>query len=402
MIQVMKKQILFAALLAGAACFVGCKGNDPDKPTGDVTITINPHEVVLTEVEPSVRLSATLSPADASATVVWSSSDTTIAVVTNRGVVDAVAYGECYIYASVGEAKDSCHVSVKTYMEALLFTGAFVGDADTTYALDPETGEYKVDTIKASSGETYYAYKALATLDLFSDGFYVNNSGHLDGTEQGVIIEIQAPMYYATAYLNNRDKGTLFCLGEWGVTDDIQYMKEGHPGKISDEAEYVNQMKQFVAAFNANEDYSTYLKAAGELFEGATLNSYEYNAEAEGYYGSYIPDAVCDEAIVSLNDVFPASKYMCGIDYCVAKYTPLDYTFGMKIEENEDETLSLVDEDIHWSEQITSIYGELPSADEAAALKAIQVPVISENPALKASLEKQMQDKNVRVFRFKH
>lgn len=398
----MKKQILFAALFAGAACFVGCKGNDPDKPTGDVTITINPHEVVLTEVEPSVRLSATLSPADASATVVWSSSDTTIAVVTNRGVVDAVAYGECYIYASVGEAKDSCHVSVKTYMEALLFTGAIVWEEDTTYAQDPETGEYKVDTIQASSGETYYAYKALATLYVFSDGFYVNNSGHLDGTEQGTIIEIQAPMYYATAYLNNRDKGTIFCLGEWGVYDDIQYMKEGHPGKISDEAEYINQMKQFVAAYNAKEDYRTYLNAASELFEGAILNSFEYDAEEEGYYGSLIPDAVCDGASLSLNGVFPASQYMCGIDYCVAKYTPLAYDWGMHLQQAEDETLSLVDEEIHWSEQITSIYGEIPSADEAAALKAIQAPVISENPALKASLEKQMQDKNVRVFRFKH
>lgn len=401
MIQVMKKQILFAALLAGAACFVGCKGNDPDKPTGDVTITINPHEVVLTEVEPSVRLSATLSPADASATVVWSSSDTTVAVVTNRGVVDAVAYGDCYIYASVGESKDSCHVSVKTYMEALLFTGAIVWEEDTTYAQDPETGEYKVDTIQASSGETYYAYKALATLYVFSDGFYVNNSGHLDGTEQGVIIEIQAPMYYATAYLNNRDKGTIFCLGEWGVYDDIQYMKEGHPGKISDEAEYVNQMKQFIAAYNEKGDYSTYLKAAGELFEGAILNSFKYDAEEEGYYGSFIPDAVCDGASLSLNGVFPASQYMCGIDYCVAKYTPLAYDWGMHLDKVDD-ALVLVDEDIHWDEQITSIYGEIPSADEAAALKAIQAPVISENPALKASLEKQMQDKNVRVFRFKH
>lgn len=397
----MKKQILFAALFAGAACFVGCNGNDPDKPTGDVTITINPHEVVLTEVEPSVRLSATLSPADASATVVWSSSDTTIAVVTNRGVVDAVAYGECYIYASVGEAKDSCHVSVKTYMEALLFTGAIVWEEDTTYAQDPETGEYKVDTIQASSGETYYAYKALATLYVFSDGFYVNNSGYFDGTEQGTIIEIQAPMYYATAYLNNSDRGTIFCLGEWGVYDDIQYMKEGHPGKISDEAEYINQMKQFVAAYNAGEDYSTYLNAAGELFEGAILNSFEYNADAEGYYGSYIPDAVCDGASLSLNGVFPASQYMCGIDYCVAKYTPLGYDWGMHLDVVDD-ALVLLEEEIYWDEQITSIYGEIPSADEAAALKAIQVPVISENPALKASLEKQMQDKNVRVFRFKH
>ena len=123
----MKKQLMFVALFASAVSLVGCEEpNKPVDPTpgGDVKIVVNPHEVVLTEEEPTIRLSATLNPADASATIVWSSSDDQIATVTNRGVVEAVDFGECYIYASVGDAKDSCHVIVKSYLESLIFNGA--------------------------------------------------------------------------------------------------------------------------------------------------------------------------------------------------------------------------------------------------------------------------------------
>ena len=193
----MKKQLMFVALFASAVSLVACEDtNKPVDPTpgGDVKIVVNPHEVVLTAEEPTIRLSATLNPADASATIVWSSSDTLIATVTNRGVVEAVDFGECYIYASVGDAKDSCHVIVKSYLESLIFNGAVMAKADTTYARDPETGEYKVDTIEASDGSQWRVYLSMATLWVFSDGFYINNAGEFHGTEQGALLEIQAPI----------------------------------------------------------------------------------------------------------------------------------------------------------------------------------------------------------------
>lgn len=403
----MKKNLFLIALIASTVCFVGCgkDNNDPDpNPGSDVKVTVNPHEVTLTVEEPSVRLSATLDPADPTATIVWSSSDTTVAAVNSRGYVEATGYGDCYIYAAVGESKDSCHILVKSYLESILFTGAIVWEEDTTFAQNPKTGEFVVDTIEASDGSQYYAYKALATLFVFSDGFYVNSSGRLDGTEKGTILEIQAPMYYATAYLNNTDKGTIFCLGEWGVTDNIQYMKEGEPGKISDEAEYLKQMKLFLEEYNAGgEGYGQYLKAAGELFEGATLGINEYDAEGEGYYSSYIPDAVCNEATMSLNGDFPASPYMCGMDYCIAKFTPLAYDWGMHLEEVSPKQLALVDEEIHWDEPIISSYGEVPAdGNQVQAMKPLHLPVISEDPVLKASLEKQFSEKSIKVLRMKH
>lgn len=408
----MKKQLMFVALFASAVSLVGCEEpNKPVDPTpgGDVKIVVNPHEVVLTEEEPTIRLSATLNPADASATIVWSSSDTLIATVTNRGVVDAVAYGDCYIYASVGDAKDSCHVIVKSYLESLIFNGAVMARADTTYARDPETGEYKVDTIEASDGSQWRVYLSMATLWVFSDGFYINNAAEFDGTEKGALLEIQAPIYYGTKYLNPEQGGVQFTLGKWGVFEREEPTPHvGTPGALN-ETEYINQMKQFIEKYNAKDDgYANHLKAAGECVSGALLTLMEYDAEAEGYLSSYIPEALCENAYFSLGAASPASDIMRMLDFSEIVYKPLamDTTFGANWGLNigyDDEHVYLNDEQVHYDESITSTYGEVPSDDESAvkAKTPLNMPILSENPALMAKIEQQIKDKNIRVIRMK-
>lgn len=414
----MKKQLMFVALFASAVSLVGCvdpnQPVDPNKPVdptpgGDVKIVVNPHEVVLTAEEPTIRLSATLTPADASATIVWSSSDTLIATVTNRGVVDAVAYGDCYIYASVGDAKDSCHVIVKSYLESLIFNGAVMAKADTTYARDPKTGEYKVDTIEASDGSQWRVYLSMATLWVFSDGFYINNSGDFDGTEKGALLEIQAPIYYGTKYLNPEQGGVQFTLGEWGVFEREEPKAHvGTPGALN-ETEYINQMKQFIEKFNAKDAaYANHLKAAGECVSGAQLTIMEYDAEAEGYLSSYIPEALCENAYFSLGAASPASEYMRMLDFSEIVYKPLakDTTFAANWGLNigyDGELVYLNDEQVHYDESITSTYGEVPSDDESAvkARTPLNMPILSENPALMAKIEQQIKDKNIRVIRMK-
>lgn len=408
----MKKQLMFVALFASAVSLVGCVDpNQPVDPTpgGDVKIVVNPHEVVLTAEEPTIRLSATLDPADASATIVWSSSDDQIATVTNRGVVDAVAFGECYIYASVGDAKDSCHVIVKSYLESLIFNGAVMANVDTTYARDPKTGEYKVDTIEASDGSKWRVYLSMATLWVFSDGFYINSAGDFDGTEQGALLEIQAPMYYGTKYLNPEQGGVRFILGEWGVFEREEPTQHvGTPGALN-ETEYINQMKQFIEKFNAEDKgYANHLKAAGECVSGAQLTIMEYDAEQEGYLSSYIPEALCEHAYFSIGDPSPASEYMRLLDFSEIVYKPLamDTTFAANWGLNigyDDEHVYLNDEQVHYDESITSTYGEVPSGNESAikARTPLNMPILSENPALMAKIEQQIKDKNIRVIRMK-
>ena len=399
----MKKEF-FAALLLGAVILVGC--NPKDDPQSDVTgIRVTPQSVVLNDNEQSIRLACTLTPEGATATVEWSSSDTTIATVSKTGYVEAAGYGECYIFAQVGELKDSCFVEVKSYLESILFNGAFLYDVDSTYAYSEELEKYIVDTIESSSGKTYYAYRALATLWLFSDGFYVSESGYLDGTEKGVIIEYQAPMWYATAYLNNSERGTVFSLGDWAILENAEEYDThvSAPGSI-DEAEFITQMKGFIEAYNANdESYANFLKAAGEAVKAPSLEVETYKTTesgSSGYYSSYIPDAIVNEGLFTVsNEDYTASSWMYSLSYAAITFSPLDGLWGLNVDEDAEGNLTLLDEDIHFEDAITSVYGSHSS--NSMQMIPVKAPLASEDAALKARLEKQLKDNNIKVFRIK-
>ena len=376
----------------------------------DTTLTVTPHEIFLNENKPSALLTVSLEPADPTLTISWSSTDTTVATVTSRGFVESVGYGDCYIIAQAGTLKDSCLIKVRRLTESLVFNTALVWDIDTTYARDPETGVYRVDTIKTSNGSVWYVYPALATLRVFSEGFYVNNSGFIDGIEKGAILDIEAPMYYGTEYLNPEfGYGVQFILGEWSVVPSPS--GETHVGAAAsiDEAEYLKQLKSFIADYNAgSKSYGQYLKAAGQCITGAHISVLKYNQESGDYVNSYIPDGLCGNAVVSLGDASPVSNYMRQLDYSYVEYKTfaLDTVFGERLVtglnlgyDADKEEIFLNDETVHYSETIISTFGELPSAESKAAMKPLHMPVISENPELKASLEKQVKEKNIKVIK---
>lgn len=406
----MKKQfLLFAVVALGAALLTGCKNDpkDPSDPGDKASLTITPRELVLVLGDNPVSLTATLTPADASATIKWNSSNPSVVSVTSRGFVQALDYGDAYVYATCGELKDSCYVHVQTYLEAAVFNSAIVWEEDTTYLKDDQTGVIPVFDIESSSGEKYRAYKALATLYVFSDGFYIDNSGHFAGTEDGVIMEMEALMYYATAYLNNTDRGTVFCLGKWQVTDTAttKYVKMSLPGEM-DEVEYMAQMKQFVNKFNDGDaSYAVHLQAAAKALKNPTLNSYHYDTDESGqggYYSSRVPEALCYRANMSLNGNFPASKYMCGMDYCLIEYQQLaadtlfESNWGLNLGWDEvNEKVYFNDEKVHFNPLTKSVYGNVPGEgdeDEAPAMTPIRVPVIKENPVLAAQIEEQLKN----------
>ena len=414
----MKKQLFFAALLAGATLLVGCKDDktpttpstDPQKgdTTTTATLTVSPKELTL-ELEETYTLSAKLNPAVAGATIEWKSSDANIVSVTKRGIVTALDYGEVYIYASYEDLKDSCLVKVQKALESLLFTGAIIADVDTTYYADPETGLNEVREIEASDGTPYVAVISQALLYVMSDGFYVNNSGYFDGTEEGVIFEIEAPMLYATAERNPETGGAIFCLGEWDVVPEVEYLRQSEPGSV-DEVEYINQMKGFIDAWLADDDYSNYLKAAGAAFTNPTMTAAEYisSESGSGYGFDYIPFAICTEAHLSLNKNFAASSLMCGLDYCHVDYLQLeqDTVFGMYWGLNlgwnlVDTTIVFNDEKVHMVE-MHSAYGELPAESEAPMYKPIRVPIMKRDcPEIAARIEEQLKSKNVIKLRKK-
>lgn len=408
----MKKQLFAAALVVAAISFTGC--NTPTQGGGKLTaISVSPKEVQLNENVRSAKLAVKFTPSDAKATAEWSSSDTTIATVTNKGYVEAMGYGQCCIYATVGEFKDSCKVTVSTYLESLIFTGAIVFDVDTTLTLDTVTNTVRIDTVESLSGNVYYCYPSIATLFVMTDGFYYNNSGYLDGSAVGTMLEIEAPMYYGPNYLNG-GKGVNFSLGTWVVADTVKEnrMHQTLPGKL-DETVYVDQMKKFIDAFNADPQgtaYAQYLQGASKAFSGPTLTTFTYDTDETGeggYSASYIPDALCEEAFLYLDDNYTASKYMMSVEYGKVAFKALEANmvfgtnWGLDLDVDEaTDAVILKDETVYYGETIVSEYGQMPES-ESMKLKPSHVSVLSEDPAMAASFLQQIKDKNIRVIRVK-
>ena len=410
----MTKKFLAFVLAASAVCITGCKpgSTNPDgpvNPSGDTKVVVNPHEAVLTAEEPTIRLAATLEPADATATIEWSSSDTLVAKVNNRGIVEAVDYGECYIYASVGSAKDSCHIIVKSYLESLVFSSAYLAFKEDTCTFD-ENGKAIIDTMYNDDKTIYgIAYRMPVSFILFSDGFYLNENYEFDGTAKGTIIEVPTYIHYASEYLCSllgEEGGILYVLGGYKIgTEKNLYTSAA--GSIN-EAEYMKQMKSFVEAFNAqDESYPNYLKAAGETLTTPTLSIREYDAEGGGYYGSYIDAALCTkgEFFVRGRD-FAASSKMYSLDYSSITYKALsqDRYFGLysglNLDANDADEAIFVDEQVHFDDPVTLVYGTKPT-QEAPSIQKIRINSKDINPAVIKKIRQQIKDKDIRVIRMK-
>ena len=83
-----------------------------------LSVTLNSTSLKLYE-DDSVQLEATVRPADATnKTVVWTSSDATIATVDQTGLVTAVSVGTVEIYAQAGEVVATCSVEVNDKLMA--------------------------------------------------------------------------------------------------------------------------------------------------------------------------------------------------------------------------------------------------------------------------------------------
>lgn len=386
-----------------------------DSPSGDDTkltgVEVTPSELTMVPGE-EYRLSYTLIPSEVIAGVEWSSSDPNVAVVNERGVVTAVGYGTANILATCGDITGSCAVKVLSYYENLSFTNAIVWDVDTT-AFGGEVHE--ITTLDGS--ETFNCYLAMAELWLCADGFYINESGYLDGGDDATYITVYAPIWYGTNHLNPEKGGVQFIFGDWSIAEtDTLVAKNGTPGTLNEEA-YMTYMDYALQSYNAGDGqmFSTYLSLIGGYvnypagwpvaIQGATMTTLEYSVDESGeggYSYSYIPDGIVTEGQFKLN-ANGASVYMCGVEYHVLDFLPIlnnnTYTWGCNWLFNEDGTISWGDDKVmHWGEKVTMQYGELPAA-APAKMKPLHVPVMKiDYPEIAERVELQLKELSVKAM----
>lgn len=404
----MKKNVFAAfALALTAMAFVAC-GTESD-PNALTSIAVTPAEVSLVPGD-EMRLTVTPTPSAAVVnpdSVVWVSTDTNVVVVNAKGVITAVGYGDANVEATYGEFKSACAVKVLTYFETLQFNSAMLLDVDTL-ALD---STLTVRDIEASDGTMYKGYLSLATLWVFSDGYYVNENYEFDGVEKGSVIELQAPMYYAPSSLNPEVGGSIvFSLGTWGIdARDTLANHVANPGAI-DEYYYKGYMEYFVEAINTEDANTaaaalTYAGAYG--FTGTIFSTYEYAYDAEkqegGYYGSYIPDGIVTKGQFYLTNEGAPSGAMTGVEYSYFELLTLkneivsensEYAWGCLFEYSEEGLISWNNKEIAFDDPVVSTFGELPSA-EAQKMEPMYMPVLKiDYPEVAERLEKQLIKNN--------
>ena len=205
---------------------------------------------------------------------------------------------------------------------------------------------------------------------VFSEGFYINNSGTFDGSQKGAIIKFDAPMYYVTNYLNGGKGGIIFSLGDWGILDG-QEENTAHVGLPTaiDSVNYIKNMEGVVTKINAGDEiYATELKAAGECFTNSELVIMEYDTDESGegrYYSSDIPNAVVSYGLFKISGTNTTYSNMMALDYSKFIYKGLSGDwYGCNIVHDENKNTYLwVDKYIHFDDEIVSTYGTLPTDD---------------------------------------
>lgn len=129
-------------------------------------ITLNPDTIVLTSVNETKTLKATLKPADTTDAVSWSSSNDTVATVSDDGLVTAVGAGSATITATAGAVSDSCTVKVSLPIDVYVTIAdkgkVVVANNEITVTDLDASGDFNVDEVLYAAHKSKYTDGAAA------------------------------------------------------------------------------------------------------------------------------------------------------------------------------------------------------------------------------------------------
>jgi hypothetical protein len=230
-------------------------------------------------------------------------------------------------------------------------------------------------------------------------------------------------MYWAPAWANG-GSGTIFCLGDWVISNDttkypVGKTTVGRPFAI-DEENFTNNINAYVQHYFIEGDASQAsqdLQAAATYVTGAQMRTYEYHSTEEGYpsdgyFSAYIPDLLFGEGALELGNNYTASGYMCSVDAYVLTAKELKYEvdevnnniylYGTHFQENgtseEDYSIDLVDNKVYYGNEYSYSRGVNAAPSRYGRQSTFQpIPMREFTPAQKARIREQLDRKNVMV-----
>ncbi len=399
------KKLLLALPLLLAVVMVGCKKDQKDDPTKIQSLTLRPEKATIAEGG-DISLTVIAQPAGLKGEYTWASSDTTVAAVDKDGNVYGVSAGTAYITVTeAGGQTAQSEIRVTSYLESFSFGQAMV------HGWNPaDSAGLPILDVESSSGASYKAYAMPIDFMVFSEGFYVNESGKSDGAEEALVITMPSYMYWAPANLNG-GKGAMFCLGQWKILKDSSeyYTKVGEPGVYTDGV--LTNVLKAMDAYNTQNytDFNNYLKLAGDAVTGTSLTNWNYSCAEDdptncGYSLSYVPDAILEEALFDLSSgTDGSSRYMVLLDYCKFTFRQLNSSTYWGVDatyDKENDKLIVNDRSkLYVSEPITMEFGEQPEKINANKSNLVAFPEsILPSVEVQENIARQIKEGKIRVI----
>ena len=238
-----RKYFAAAMLFALPLVFTSCEGalddlfGEWDKPGSVTSISLNKTAVTLVVGEADLTLNFTLKPDNAiDKTATWSSDNTAVATVDEKGTVHAVAEGTATITVQAGKKTASCVVTVITIPVVYETYMAWDGTALTAQKVST-SGIEEVTDATTSLHEGFYIVKKDVTISndiyisedtklILCDGAKLTVNGYIDGTSG-------TTKHSLTIYGQENQTGKLIVNATTGHNGILVKDLEIHGGDIS-------------------------------------------------------------------------------------------------------------------------------------------------------------------------